>query len=92
MTAGVQAQPLPADYNGALVYFGRTNITLEGAQVVDINAGSTNNIVLFDSCTFVNITNFTSHGCQVKYQILEPRTQAICTLKARASVMHLPEG
>lgn len=70
MTAGVQAQPLPADQNDTLVYFGQANITLEGAQVVDINAESFDQIVLFDFCTFVNITNFTSSGCQVENQIL----------------------
>ena len=71
MTAGVEAQPLPVDHNDTLVYFGQTNITLVGAQVVDINADSFNDIVLFESCSFVNITNFTSYGCQVENQILE---------------------
>jgi len=66
----VQVQPLPADHNDTLLYFGQANITLEGAQVVDINAGSLNDIVAFDSCSNVTITNFTSSGCQASNQIL----------------------
>ena len=89
MIAGVQAQPLPADHNDTLVYFGQTNITLEGAQVVDINAGSLNDIVLFDSCTLVNIHNFTSYGCQVKNQILEAQNTSNLYIK-RSSFRNAP--
>ena len=66
----MQAQKLPAGLNDTLLYFQQANISIQGAQVFDIYAGSFNSIVAFNSCTYLNITKFMSSGCQAQYQIL----------------------
>ena len=68
--AGVQAYALPAGLNDSLLYFQQANISFHGAQVLDIYAGSLDNIIAFNSCTYLYLTNFTSNGCQAQSQIL----------------------
>jgi len=67
--AGVQAYALPAELNDTLLYFQQANISFQGAQVLDIYAGSLDNIIAFNSCTYLYLTNFTSNGCQAQSQI-----------------------
>ena len=54
----------------SLLYFQQANLSFQGAQVLDIHAGSFENIIAFNSCTHLNLTNFTSDGCQAQHQIL----------------------
>ena len=68
--AGVQAYALPAELIDTLLYFQQANISFQGAQIVDIYAGSLDNIVAFNSCTHLNLTNFVSSRCQAQSQIL----------------------
>ncbi len=68
--AGVQAYALPAGLNDSLLYFQQANLSFQGAQVLDIHAGSFENIIAFNSCTHLNLTNFMSNGCQAQNQIL----------------------
>jgi len=68
--AGVQAHALPAGLNDSLLYFQQANLSFQGAQVLDIHAGSFENIIAFNSCTHLNLTNSTSNGCQAQNQIL----------------------
>ncbi|DBA69632.1 TPA: hypothetical protein ACH3X2_012694 [Trebouxia sp. C0005] len=67
---GVQAYALPAGLNDTLLYFQQANISFQGAEVLDIYAGSLDNIIAFNSCTHLNLTNFMSNGCQAQSQIL----------------------
>ena len=68
--AGVQAHALPAGLNDSLLHFQQANLSFQGAQVLDIHAGSFESIIAFNSCTHLNLTNFTSNGCQAQIQIL----------------------
>jgi len=68
--AGVQAYALPPGLNDSLLYFQQANLSFQGAQVLDIHAGSFDNIIAFNSCTHLNVTNFMSNGCQAQSQIL----------------------
>ena len=68
--AGVQAYALPAGLNDSLLYFQQANISFQGAQVLDMYAGSLDNIIAFNSCTHLNLTNFVSTGCQAQSQIV----------------------
>jgi len=68
--AGVQAYALPAGLNESLLYFQQANLSFQGAQVLDIHVGSFENIIAFNSCTHLNLTNFMANGCQAQNQIL----------------------
>ncbi len=68
--AGVQADALPAGLNDTLLYFQQANISIQGAKVLDIYAGSLDNIIAFNSCTNLNLTNFITNGCQAQSQVL----------------------
>ncbi len=68
--AGVQAYAIPAGLKDTLLYFQQANNSFQGAQVLDIYAGSLDDIAAFDSCTHLNITNFMSSGSQAQSQIL----------------------
>ncbi len=52
--AGVQAHALPDGLNYSLLYFQQANLSFQGAQVLDIHAGSFENIIAFNSCTHLN--------------------------------------
>ena len=68
--ARVQAYALPAGFSDTLLYFQRGSIFFQGAQVRNIHAGSMGNIIAFNSCTQLNLTNFVSSGCQAQSQIV----------------------
>lgn len=70
----MQIQPLPADnslHNDTLLFFENANITFEGAQVLDIFAGSIRDILQFASCPSVVFENFSTTGCQAFQQLVE---------------------
>ncbi|KAL0038989.1 hypothetical protein WJX77_004333 [Trebouxia sp. C0004] len=67
---GVEAYALPAGLNDSLLYIQQANLSFQGAQVLDIHAGSFKTIVAFNSCTHLNLTSFMSNGCQAQNQIL----------------------
>lgn len=68
--AGVQAYALSAGLTDSLLYFQQANISFQGAQVLDIYAGSLDYIIAFNSCTHLNLTNFMSNNCQAQSQML----------------------